>query len=271
MFKSFNFLLSLFFLIFFGQLSAQESGVSTGKPQKVESKVIVKVNGDAITSPQVDALGKMIQQQYGGRKILSKESLTEEVINSSLLSQAAEVEKIHLRPEVVDALAIQRRSVLSALMLQELTTRLQLKDEEIEKAYESVPSKEFRVNYILAKDKAVAEEVIKRLKDGVNFTALAANFSLDPSAKHNGNLGWLSGLQIDSAFLKLLKTLDKGDHAHGPVKNSDTVRIIQLVDERSYSKPAYAQVREQLANALLQENILDYMDKLRSAADIAYQ
>ncbi|RMH63846.1 MAG: peptidylprolyl isomerase [Calditrichaeota bacterium] len=49
---------------------------------------------------------------------------------------------------------------------------------------------EWRASHILVKDRKLAEELMKRLKRGANFSALAKEYSTCPSKSKGGDLGW---------------------------------------------------------------------------------
>ena len=49
---------------------------------------------------------------------------------------------------------------------------------------------EWRASHILVKDKKLADDILKRLRKGGNFSALAKEFSTCPSKGKGGDLGW---------------------------------------------------------------------------------
>ena len=49
---------------------------------------------------------------------------------------------------------------------------------------------EWRASHILIKDRKLADEILKRLRKGGNFSALAREFSTCPSKAKGGDLGW---------------------------------------------------------------------------------
>lgn len=49
---------------------------------------------------------------------------------------------------------------------------------------------EYRASHILVKDRALAERLLKQLKSGGRFEALAKDFSTCPSGSKGGDLGW---------------------------------------------------------------------------------
>ena len=49
---------------------------------------------------------------------------------------------------------------------------------------------EWRASHILVKDRKLADEILKRLRKGANFSALAREYSTCPSKAKGGDLGW---------------------------------------------------------------------------------
>jgi len=49
---------------------------------------------------------------------------------------------------------------------------------------------EWRASHILVKDKKLADDILKRLSKGGNFSALAKEYSTCPSKAKGGDLGW---------------------------------------------------------------------------------
>lgn len=49
---------------------------------------------------------------------------------------------------------------------------------------------EWRASHILVKDRALAQELLKKIKSGGNFAAIARDYSTCPSKSKGGDLGW---------------------------------------------------------------------------------
>lgn len=49
---------------------------------------------------------------------------------------------------------------------------------------------EWRASHILVKNQKLADDILKRIKKGGNFSALAKEFSTCPSKSKGGDLGW---------------------------------------------------------------------------------
>ncbi|WP_319475683.1 peptidylprolyl isomerase [Marispirochaeta aestuarii] len=69
---------------------------------------------------------------------------------------------------------------------------------------------EWRASHILVKDRALAQELLKRIKSGGNFTALARDFSTCPSKSKGGDLGWFGPGKMVPKFEEACKKMSVG-------------------------------------------------------------
>jgi len=69
---------------------------------------------------------------------------------------------------------------------------------------------EWRASHILVKDKALAQNILSRLKKGGNFNALAKEFSTCPSKSKGGDLGWYGPGKMVPQFEKAVIKLSHG-------------------------------------------------------------
>ena len=75
---------------------------------------------------------------------------------------------------------------------------------------------EWRASHILIKDKRQAEEVLRKIKQGASFEAMAREHSTCPSKSRGGDLGWFGPGKMVAAFENACKRLS-------PVSTSDLV------------------------------------------------
>lgn len=69
---------------------------------------------------------------------------------------------------------------------------------------------EFRASHILVKDRKLAEELLKRIKGGADFAAVARDFSTCPSKSKGGDLGWFGEGAMVAAFEQAVKRMGVG-------------------------------------------------------------
>jgi peptidyl-prolyl cis-trans isomerase C len=69
---------------------------------------------------------------------------------------------------------------------------------------------EWRASHILVKDRPLAEDILKKLKQGGQFESLARQFSTCPSKSSGGDLGWFGPGKMVAAFESAVKRLSPG-------------------------------------------------------------
>ncbi len=69
---------------------------------------------------------------------------------------------------------------------------------------------EMRASHILVKERGLAEAIVKKLKSGVDFAALAREYSTCPSKAKGGDLGWFSEGQMVKPFEEATKKMGVG-------------------------------------------------------------
>ena len=69
---------------------------------------------------------------------------------------------------------------------------------------------EWRASHILVKDRALAQELLKRIKQGANFEGLAREYSTCPSKSSGGDLGWFGPGKMVPTFEHACKGIGVG-------------------------------------------------------------
>jgi peptidyl-prolyl cis-trans isomerase C len=69
---------------------------------------------------------------------------------------------------------------------------------------------EWRASHILVKDRQLANELLKKIKQGASFERLAREFSTDSTKSSGGDLGWFGPGKMVAAFEQALKRLSHG-------------------------------------------------------------
>ena len=101
---------------------------------------------------------------------------------------------------------------------------------------------------------------------GEDFAKLAGELSKDPGSK-DGDLGWFTAERMVPEFSKAAFALEKGALSE-PVKTQFGWHVIQVMDKRQKTFPAYDTVKDQIEKYVVQKAQADYIMKLRAAAKI---
>ena len=69
---------------------------------------------------------------------------------------------------------------------------------------------ELKASHILVKDRALAQELLRRIRTGANFESLAREHSTCPSRSSGGDLGWFGPGKMVPTFESACKSLGVG-------------------------------------------------------------
>ncbi len=83
--------------------------------------------------------------------------------------------------------------------------------------------------------RAKAEEVVAKLREGGDFSALAVQHSSAPTAAQGGDLGWRKSGRIPSVFADVAVALEIGEVAE-PLRDASGFHIVKLIDRRGASQ-----------------------------------
>ena len=112
--------------------------------------------------------------------------------------------------------------------------------------------------------KAKADDLIKQLKGGADFAAVAKKDSDDSSAANGGSIGWVTRNKTVPEFEKAAFELPKGGMTDQPVKTQFGFHIIKVDDKRAAHLQTLDEVKDQIEPIVAQE-------KAQKAADVLGQ
>jgi len=122
--------------------------------------------------------------------------------------------------------------------------RLKIGEQEIEEQYKkamrSLSEPRFKVSEILMNIEsfanedeinALSNEIATQLKNGVDFGAVARQFSISPSSARGGDIGWVTADQMDEQLARVVLQLEPGQISL-PIRTTAGVYIIALAQRR---------------------------------------
>ncbi|MDR1893479.1 MAG: peptidylprolyl isomerase [Spirochaetales bacterium] len=90
---------------------------------------------------------------------------------------------------------------------------------------------EWKASHILVKDENTARELLKKLKTGANFEAVAREHSTCPSKSQGGDLGWFGPGKMVREFESACSKIGVGSLSD-PVKTQFGYHIIKVTGKR---------------------------------------
>ena len=199
--------------------------------------------------------------------------LLDRLVIESLLAQAGKKDKLADDPEVKRRVERVQDDIIGRTYI---TRYLQgaMTEDRIKQRYEQFlkerkPEESVHASHILVKTEAEAKEIIAQLKAGADFTALAKEKSIDPSAKQNGgDLDWFVKEEMVPEFAEAAFKLQKGQFTETPVKTQFGYHVILVIDRGPAPAPDFDKVRDDMVRKLQTELIEAKITELRTGAKI---
>lgn len=251
------------------------------------SRVLAKVNGEAITEAMLDLrFAELTQRERNrfqgedGRRMFLRQ-----MVDEALRSRAAETRQLQLDPQVAQALISQRRSILDQALRADLVKGREPTIDEVRAFFE-----EHRENYVRlgtmnaahveCATRDQADRAYRQARDsGRPFTAAVAEFSSNEATKaNNGDLGWFNrggfipGIMNSKGFTERIWDLETG--LNPPFEFEGRWHVV-YVNERKYDRPqtleeAYDRVLNDLRPEFEQSIIEDWLRQARAEASVEY-
>ena len=243
------------------------------KPAPAAPDAVAIVDGKAISRSAYDDYLKSLLRGKPATEVTAEEKaqVLDQMINMQLISEQAAKDGLDKDPDVVSRLDLLRSQVLAEAGVQKYIKSITPTDQELHAQFDAVPpadKTEYHAQHILvaAKDKAVADQIIKKLKAGAKFDDLAKSTSIDTGSKASGgDLGWFTLTRMVKPFGDAVKGLKKGEITTEPVQTQYGWHIIRLEDTRD---APFDQFKAQLTNGIMQKKFQTYIDGLKATAKI---
>jgi peptidyl-prolyl cis-trans isomerase C len=234
-------------------------------------KPLVSINGTVLTTKDLNAFIQAMSSSRG--KPMPRQEALNTLIDRELLYQEALAKGIDKKPEVIQELNDQRRSMLANVAIMEMLKAQPTTEQELHKVYkERILDKkltEYKARHILVKTEGEAKDIIAQLDKGGDFSALAKAKSIDTgSGAKGGELGWFSASQMVPEFSEATAALQKGKYTETPIKSQFGWHVIQLEDSRPVKPPTFDELKPRLEGVVQSEHVSAYVATLRAKAKI---
>lgn len=221
---------------------------------------------------------KKMEDEYG-------KATLEDMINVRVVEQLAKKNKLKVSDSDIDREFLLIKAVNNSFYEDEHTTEKEWKDqirynillEELltkdidisEKEMKSFYTKNkelyqfddsYRIRHIVVKDQEEANRVLKDLKGGSSFEAVAAERSTDRyTSPYGGDLGFVTEAQdsIPAAYITEARTLKENEWSAEPIKVSKGYAIIQLKEKLNARTFTYDEVKDQIKRQIAMDQLGD--------------
>jgi peptidyl-prolyl cis-trans isomerase C len=234
---------------------------------------LATVNGEAITEAEVKLALEDLATQLGNiPEDKQREVALDFLIEVKLAAQAAKKDKLDQSAEFALKLNYARDRILMERLLAREGEK-SAGDAALKKFYDDQvaqlkPIEEVRARHILVEQEDDAKKIHARVKGGEDFAKIAGESSKDPgSGQQGGDLGYFAKDRMVPEFAEAAFALKAGEIS-APVKSQFGWHIIKLEDRRTRPVPAYNDVKDRLAQALVQKAQNELVEKLKKDAKI---
>lgn len=265
--------------------TAAALAIALAIPAGVNAATVATVNDVAIPQAKLDALlaQYQAQAQRTGQQIPeeAKDQIREELVAREVFRQEAQRQGLEQSDRFKTDLELLREQLLAGALFEKYQEDHPISDDEVRAEYDEMVAaqaeqfeggKEYKASHILVETEDEAKDLIKQLDDGAKFDKLARDSSKDPgSAEKGGDLGWAMPDRYVPEFGNALKELDKGAVTQTPIKSQFGYHIIKLDDTRDAEAPPapdFDDVKEQLRQQMMQQQLSAYQHELIEKADV---
>jgi peptidyl-prolyl cis-trans isomerase C len=227
---------------------------------------LATVNGKAIPASKVEPFLKQALAQGQKDTPQLRAMIKDRLVGTEVLLQEADKAGVAKSEDVKLQMEMARQQILIQALMRSYVEKNPITEADIKAAYDRAKAqagdKEYHPFHILLEKEEDAKAMISKLKAGAKFEELAKQSKDTGSAAKGGDLEWIAPSNVPPAFAAALSSLQKGQFTETPVKTDAGFHIIKLEDTRPIKIPAYEEVKQQVAEQLVQEKVQIYQTGL---------
>ncbi|MBA3814117.1 MAG: peptidyl-prolyl cis-trans isomerase [Alphaproteobacteria bacterium] len=247
--------------------------LAAATPLHAADPVVANVNGQKFTYSQVMEAKANLPKQYQSApddKIFPV--LLNQIVDTNLIEKAASTEGLENKPEVKKAIEKAKEGIIAQAYLLE-KVKDKITDAAIQEKYNEViknfpKEKEVHLRHILVKDQAIAQSIIKALKNGTDFKKLAKEKSTDGTKNEGGDLGFFRKSELPKELAEEAFTLKPGAYSQTPIKTDFGWHVIMVEQLRDAVPPKFDEIKTELKGLMTQEAVVALVKGLRATAKI---
>ncbi|MDY6836843.1 MAG: peptidyl-prolyl cis-trans isomerase [Thermodesulfobacteriota bacterium] len=246
----------------------KEAGVDI---DPAEDGVLAKVGDDALTE---ETLAPILAKASEEQQKEVRRRWVQYFIDTTVFSKEARKIRLEDDPEVAREIRRKTDRILAtAFRKRFIGEKTQISDKEIADYYQSHPGQFttpplVRVEAILVETRQEAEEIVKELKAGAGFAALAARESLYPNAASRaGEIGWFGKGERDPALEKVAFAMEPGKISD-IIKTEAGFEIIKLMAKRGGETRPFDEVKQDIEMKLMAQKLAEEKERYYKEAGV---
>ncbi len=239
-------------------------------------KVLARVGPRIITLKEFEKEMESLPEFYKPMLIEpeAKRKFLEKIIDREVLLLEAKRAGIDKREDVRRKIReCQKGVILEAFLSEILSGKDEVSEEEVRRYYdehkeEFYLKERIRVRHIVVKTLEEALRIKKRLQEGEDFAELARRYSISPSAKRGGDLGYIQRGQVGREFEEAAFSLKRPGEISDIVKTTFGYHIIRLEDRKPPRQLSFEEVKDEIRQRLREEKrqraLREYIERVKA-------
>ena len=240
-------------------------------------QVVVVVNGSKVYQKQIDEAVKADVARGAADNAELRKVVLRDLVFREAVFQDAKKKGLTIQPDNEYIIRRAQQNAIVDIWFDQFfkghpITEVDVKTEyekELAKSKEPNNANQFLVSEIVVGSEAEANDILTKLKSGSDFSALAKEKSLDKAAAQaGGEIGWALPSQFVPAIGDVALSLGKGKMSPSPIKTDYGWVIVKVNDIRPFKVPPYDEVKNGLAQMMIQAEKQRAIDGLMSTVKV---
>jgi peptidyl-prolyl cis-trans isomerase C len=239
--------------------------------------VLATVNGSKIYASQVNEMVSMAVSNGAKESPELRQNILNDLIVREAIAQDTKKTGLLNKDNNALRLKLAQQNAILELWLAEYLRDRPVTEADVRAEYdrqavlskEPQNAKQYEVAQIMVATEAEASAMIKQINAGAKFENLATKHSLEKiSGAQGGVVGWVFPYQLAPPINEIVTNLGKGKINQTPVKTGNGWHVIKVDNVRPFVLPAFDQVRNALAQELVQQRRQEAINSLLKDAKV---
>jgi peptidyl-prolyl cis-trans isomerase C len=249
-----------------------------GPPIDEEDPILARIEGRYVHLSEIESAARAAGFLRDGEILTPaaafERGLVESYVEQRLLARAALEEGLQRAPGVLRRVNAARDRILASSFMERKVDE-RVTPETVERFYQSQRDitqlgDEVRARHILVSTGEEAENIMRLLAEGGDFSALARERSLDrATAPLGGEVGWFTRSMMTPDFARAAFSATPGEIAP-PFQTEFGWHIVEILDRRPTQSVPLSDIRDRIEDFLRMQAIDDTVEALAQQSNVVY-
>jgi len=253
---------------------------SVKEETKTPKKETSQINGPLLAQVEDWQIGlddfnnsvKLVEESLKDKNIkIDRKVLLDEIVKNIILSYEAKRKGLDKDRDVIKAVEDYKNTLLAGRLINEITKDIYISDRDVEAFYNQNKevfkgSAEFKVKELAVDTLSRAQEISSRLSQGEDFSSLARQYSVLPSSKDGGDLGFIKfdptgpNKKFDKFWI-MISNMEPGTIS-SPFKGDDgKYYIVKLEEKKGGEVIPLSKIKDELKKLLEEKKKKEKVDE----------